>query len=110
HERLQVVDGQLVVLVGAFEGGQGEAVAGGVGLLVAAVLLQKLGEAGDGEGVVLLVVGPAGAVQEHVGGLVGRHLGVGGRGGEQDGGQQGEEAETGGAVGEKGKDPANLLG
>src|SRR5262249_27393928 len=45
EQRLQVGGGLVVVLVGAFEQGKGQAVAGGVGVLVVTELLQELAEA-----------------------------------------------------------------
>jgi hypothetical protein len=61
--RLEVRDGLGVVAVGPLDQAEGQAVAGGGGLLVAAELLEELAEAGGGEGEILLVVGPAGAAE-----------------------------------------------
>jgi hypothetical protein len=38
---------------------------------------QELAETRHGEGVILFIVSPAGAVEDHLRGLIGRHLGAG---------------------------------
>ncbi len=68
--RLKVLEGFGVVALRPLDQTEGEAIARGVGLLVSAVFLEELAEASGGEGVVLLVVGPAGAGEQERRGLV----------------------------------------
>src|SRR5262249_8445251 len=77
----EVLEGPVEVAVGAFDEGKGEAETRRGGVLVAAELREELLEAVAREGVVLLVVGPAGGAHEHLGLLLGRHLGRQGEGG-----------------------------
>ena len=83
RDGLKEIAGLVVVLVRAFDEGQGQAIAGGRGFLVLAEAGEELAELGVREGVLLLVVGFAGAGEQHVGHLLGGELGVGRVGAEQ---------------------------
>src|SRR5207237_571000 len=74
------VGGNVLVGVGARDQTECGAGAGGVGLLVSAVLLEELPEVSGGEGMVLFVVSAASAVQEQGRGLILRRLRGEGRG------------------------------
>ena len=68
-EGLQLLNRAVVVLFWTVDKTQGQSIAGGVRFLVVAELAKKFAEAVRGEGIVFLVVCPARAVQQHVGGL-----------------------------------------
>jgi hypothetical protein len=87
----QLFQGDGMVLVRPFEQGQGQAVARHGSILVAAVLGEIFLEALDGQGIGLVVVGLAGAVEHQLGGLLGRHLLGGDR---QAGGRERHQAEA----------------
>ena len=76
-----------VILGWSVEQRQGQAIAGGVGFLMVAVLGKEFAEPLGRKGIVLLVVGFLGAVQHHLGHLVGRRLGTDGSGQKQEPGK-----------------------
>jgi len=71
---LEHLDGGGVVFVGAFEEGEGQAIACGCGACGGGEFLKEGAEAFDGDGEVSFVVGGASGVKEEGGGLIGGQL------------------------------------
>src|SRR5262249_44744154 len=98
----------VVITLLALDERQGQAVAGGVGFLVVAELLQELRKLGGGEGEVLVVIGAPGGGQQHGRLLFRRVLGAGGA---APGAEDEQQAGKGGRAGEapgKGRRHGNL--
>src|SRR6516165_10634534 len=76
RDRREQVVRFLVVLVEAFDERQRESVSGGGGVLMIAALADELAELAGGERIVALVVGLAGAVEQHLCHLVLGELGM----------------------------------